>query len=754
MITKKNTKKRGRERFHTPNSNSNPLAPFSERFTFRKRPRIRSTQPASFPFSSLLVPPDSSSILGPPVRRSTDVPKEEEGEAKKKKGDGLSGFKFVMDRTMVHLATSPNAKDLTEKEMEKASMIKATEMFKTKKGGDIVDAQELMRKYGYELDMDLSKSGPDGHAVWENTRTGEVELSFGGKSPTSLDSLKRMRKELDLQSPDLIRPRNEELHSKIVEKYNRAPNHLSGMGIDGTRAYQMGYEFGVDSTSIHPFMPKGTTESLTIRKGIVVREKLRGPRINPEYDPFAHNHPVGDHVFNRSNLQRLNSHTILSLPDNMESLSLRMSKHTPDTKVKIINKLKQATDPIDHFTKEFRALESKRVKTGESVDPDLLRSFNTRRNSVRAMHILRHNAYKDAFDKGGTYTDAVLTLNRGNNNRETTINPETGKIVLERGHFDGGNWQYPVKHWLDIGGKFTRKELVEMGALSRDRTFGSMDEFNEFHKGIERDIHSKMEAHRMSPEQINDKLIGLQRQRGDDASSYLSEVGHIEAAHIDDQFQNSLRNKSAAELEELAVKESQSSLERPFNEREDFAWVEAAEPARSKFSRNLKSLFDPRSAGKTFAAGYLSNRMLNWVDKDDHLGKMGLGDSPRDVAEGALTGALAATGTFGFNASKALIGGAGLGEAAGALGAAGFLPEIAAGATAYLVQDLSHKGISKGLNILGVNKDVNEDISTIASSTLGGAAAGAFFGVPGVAVGAAAGAAFGVGQDIYRHLFG
>jgi hypothetical protein len=76
-----------------------------------------------------------------------------------------------------------------------------------------------------------------------------------------------------------------------------------------------------------------------------------------------------------------------------------------------------------------------------------------------------------------------------------------------------------------------------------------------------------------------------------------------------------------------------------------------------------------------------------------------------------------------------------------------------AGAAGYLVSDYGDKAIEYGLDKLGANKEVQNDVGTVAGDLLGGAAAGAIVGGPvGALVGAGVGAVVG-GASLLFHKF-
>ena len=137
-------------------------------------------------------------------------------------------------------------------------------------------------------------------------------------------------------------------------------------------------------------------------------------------------------------------------------------------------------------------------------------------------------------------------------------------------------------------------------------------------------------------------------------------------------------------------------------------------------------------------AGYGASKALDLINPDINTSTNEFAIGGRDI----LTGGLAGAGSNLLSKGMARLGMIGAGGLA-------LLPEMAAGATGFLVADVAERGISWVADKAGASRNTSHALGSVLGNAVGGAAAGALAGgsvgwIPGALVGAGMGALWGL----------
>lgn len=386
--------------------------------------------------------------------------------------------------------------------------------------------------------------------------------------------------------------------------------------------------------------------------------------------------------------------TILRTTSDPVSLGLVGTKLGSKVKVKSVNPVNNSLNPIkSHLLNNFTDRTNNRV-----ADTHMNQMVkHTVRSAAKAAEYTLLDAASEGADKGQSFTDWIDDFNSGSSGGRDTVRTEGGVNLLSGKIAPEHNY---TRSWLDAGGDFDKSEIDSLlnktpAKLEDKGAVVDPEDHATFLNHIE-DVHNDKNDLGLSVDERTDFVLGTDAERNGTIKESTQEA--IDAA-------DDLTDFSAP--------------------------IEQANPG---FADNLKAALHPTGLVTGLLSGYAASKAMEMIDPKQRLGDFG-----DTAAEGALSGGFSAL------ASAALTGG----ELA-------LVPEVGAGALAYLTTKYSKKGINYLETALGAKEggEFEEITGDIASDALGGAAAGALLGGPvGALVGGGVGAIIGGATALFSSIF-
>jgi hypothetical protein len=366
------------------------------------------------------------------------------------------------------------------------------------------------------------------------------------------------------------------------------------------------------------------------------------------------------------------------------SLGLALTKQGNKVEVKTVNPTEHSFSPFkSHLLDNFTDTDSTRPAENAAS----IHVKNILDSGAKAAQGVLLDASEENMDAGKTFTEHLVKFNGGSGGARDTVLDADGNHVLSKGlNVESGM----VRAWKDVGGSFTE---------------GEVDSLLDNKEGIpvDKDQPATEERH----QKLLDKIAEVHDTPTDVGMSVQDRKDYVNSSKED-------RADYVAEQ----VENQQASIDH-INELGDTASV-----ATPKLMDNFKSAMNPTNLARGLISGYLANKAMKGIDPEKKMSEF-----TSTGVEGAVAGGI---GWFG--------------NAALGLGGASFLPEVAAGAAAYEVQDYSKKGISyledKAFGDGASKSELGKDVGDVLSSATAGATAGGLLGgIPGALIGGGVGAA-------------
>jgi len=373
------------------------------------------------------------------------------------------------------------------------------------------------------------------------------------------------------------------------------------------------------------------------------------------------------------------------------SLGLALTKQGNKVEIKSVNPTEHSFNPVkSHLLENFISTDSTRP-ADNAANIHLKNILDTTAKAAQGTLL---DASEENMDAGKTFTEHLVKFNGGSGGKRDTVLDAEGNHVLSKGLNPESGM---VRAWKDVGGTFTEGEVNSL-----------LD--NKEGVPLAEDQPATEERHQELLDKISEihdvpTDVGMSVQ---DRKDYVNSSKSDREDYVAEQVDN--LQESVQHIDELGNNAAIASPE---------------------LMDNFKTAMNPTNLARGLISGYLAHKAINTIDPDKKWG-----DAVRTGTEGALSGGL------GYLGATAL----GLGETA-------FLPEVAAGAVAYEVQDYSKKGISfledKIAGDGASTSELGKDIGDIGSAALSGASAGLILGGPeGALIGAGIGGTTAAAMEV------
>ena len=257
-------------------------------------------------------------------RRPSAYDKPEEEEASTVVAPPPSPPASEKPRAPVRIAPlKPNVQDLTQAQINKARMVKASRIAYT---DDFEAAQTYLDEQSIPYDIDTTLSSKEGLVLVGDDG---VTIAYRGteiRNPTDLSADAMIAVGVEESHPEF---RTSDEQFKLVQETYGPPNELVGYSLGGTKAMTLGNKHGIDTTTFNAFTGKNLLASESTATHNVIRTTEDFATLGIGLAGTKKNWEVSSILPHQDKLNPIEAHNL----NNFTELSVRRPGHT-DTLLK------------------------------------------------------------------------------------------------------------------------------------------------------------------------------------------------------------------------------------------------------------------------------------------------------------------------------------------------------------------------------------------------------------------------------------